>query len=182
MGLFKTVLSTVLRGDTVPIKNYERNKNFLLACNELKENYGYEIIYISKYTKPIKVGKLEHLDSLNNIDLEVCLEANYKAIVINNHYLPQSPLDKLIMDKIISFEFAKKYLIAKLDPMRIDGYGQRVSNSFEFLRWIETERRYLEERQKESEEDFSSIAKHIKEKSIPYLQGLFTSSDERDFK
>lgn len=181
MGLFKTAVSTILRGDTEPIKDYQRNSNFLSACIELRENYGYEILYLKRNRLPIKVGKLKHLDKLSSVELEVCLAANFKVIIINNDYQPHSPFNKLEMDGIASGELLKKYFIAKIDPIKIDGYGSKVSNSFDFLRWIERERAYLEGKQKDSGEDFSSIAKYIDKEIRPYLQTLITSSDERDF-
>lgn len=179
MGLFSSIAKTILTGEARPMDEYQRKINFTSACYELSENEGYEVIYIPDYKPPFRIGMVKCIDDLSFVELEVCKSLNYRAIIIGNNYRQPSPVGMVVQKGIATYEFLKTLYRCDINPMRIDGYGAKISTPFEFFRHIERCRKALEDAQFESDQDLSSIDNCLRAEGVPWVNSMVRVNDSK---
>jgi hypothetical protein len=172
MGLFSSIVKTVLTGELRPMDNYHRNLNFITACCELSEKYDYDIILINGSKPPMRIGCVKYVSNLNFVELEVCKELNYRAIIIGNYYLTPSPTTQAFQNGHSTFKVINSLFITDISPNRIDRFGEKLSSPFDFLNYIEMSRKYLEKEQTETKINLTSIINFMNAEGIPWVKKI----------
>jgi len=182
MGLFSSVASSVLRFDTEPMKEFMRKSNFLSACCELADKYGYEILCLRNDKDPIKIGKIDYYDDFLFVSLETCETLDYRLITFGStNYL--TPMDRISRETNVPAEVINKnYYSKQIDYRLLTSFGITPESAFDIFRRIERSRNNLADLQKNNSEYSKEISEFLLTKGIPELNRVPRSSDYRDFR
>jgi hypothetical protein len=106
----------------------------------------------------------------------VCQSLNYRAIIIGSNYRYPSLLTQVYQNRIASSEILDKLYISKVSPER---YGNKIPSAFDYFNHIERCRLYLEDAQKNTNEDLKHVDNFICEHWLQWVNKITKINDSK---